>query len=245
MAAPRPSSLADWRPDQGPAALAAELLLLLIVAGLVVMLAERWVPPQHLPWRPLELAHPVGLFTRVKLNRAEGTGCRAILQRGDVEFRDVAEQTSGDFCSKKDAGRLVGGAVLRPAGPVMTCKSALALSIWERQVVRPAAAEVLGARLAAIDHYGSYACRRQYGAAHGRVSEHPRANAIDVAAFRLADGRRVSVLRDWPDAGPRAAFLKRVHEGACGIFDVTLSPEYNAAHADHLHLDMGRGPFCR
>ena len=77
-----------------------------------------------------------------------------------------------------------------------------------------------------------------YGRAEGPFSEHATADAFDVLGFTLADGRRIGVLRDWKDAGPEAAFLREVRDGACPVFATVLSPDYNAAHADHLHLDM-------
>ncbi|PTS74531.1 extensin, partial [Sphingomonas sp. HMWF008] len=69
-------------------------------------------------------------------------------------------------------------------------------------------------------------------------SEHSTADAVDIAAFVLADGRRISVLEDWRGNGPEATFLHRVRNGACRLFATTLSPDYNAAHANHLHLDQ-------
>ena len=89
-----------------------------------------------------------------------------------------------------------------------------------------------------IRHAGTYSCRRLYGRAEGRFSEHAGANAIDIAGFRLADGTEVSVLRDWPDAGAKGAFLRDVRDGACRLFATTLTPDYNEAHADHFHLDQ-------
>ena len=245
MAAPSPPLADRLTPYLGLSAFVAELLLLGVVAGALVLAADRWLAPQNLPWRPLELDQPIGWFTAAKLGRAYGPACRAVLERGGVRFADAPARESG-FCSMHDAVRLgAGGPPLRPAGPVMTCNAALALAIWERQVLQPAAREVLGARVAAIEHYGSYACRRQYGAEGGRVSEHARANAIDVAGVVLSDGRRVSVARDWGDPGPKGRFLHRIRDGACGPFTVTLSPDYNAAHADHLHFDRGGFRICR
>ena len=49
----------------------------------------------------------------------------------------------------------------------------------------------------------------------------------------------------WGKRGKEAKFLKRVHAGACDLFSVTLGPEYNAAHKDHFHMDMGPGHACR
>ena len=115
----------------------------------------------------------------------------------------------------------------------------------ERQALQPAAREILGSEVAAIDHYGAYACRRVYGQGEGRVSEHAYANALDVAGFRLRDGRRVTVAADWSDQGEEGRFLRAVRDGACRTFGTVLGPEYNAAHRDHLHLDRGPYRVCR
>ncbi|WP_421933261.1 extensin family protein [Phenylobacterium sp.] len=136
-------------------------------------------------------------------------------------------------------------APLRPADVSLTCKEALAVSIWERQVVQPAAFEVLGEAVTAIDNYGSYSCRRIYGQAEGPISEHASANALDVAGFKLANGEVISVLKDWNDPGPKGQFLHRVRDGGCRVFITVLSPDYNAQHANHFHLDMGGSPLCQ
>jgi hypothetical protein len=95
-----------------------------------------------------------------------------------------------------------------------------------------------------IDHFGSYNCRRMYGRASEPWSEHAHANALDVAGFRLEDGRQISVAADWNDKGAKGRFLHQVRDGACRLFATVLSPDYNAAHHDHLHLDeAGRGAW--
>ena len=100
-------------------------------------------------------------------------------------------------------------------------------------------------------HYGSFSCRdiggRRGGEGSERRSEHATANALDIAAFVLADGSTISVARDWSrgDDDARARFLREVHDGACGLWSVVLGPDYNAAHRDHLHLDRGRSRACR
>jgi hypothetical protein len=127
----------------------------------------------------------------------------------------------------------------------MTCPAALAYAFWERHTVQPAAIATLGRGVTAIEHYGTYACRNLYSRAGGRPSEHAFANALDVAAFRLSDGRRVSVAADFHDETPGGLFLRGVRDGACDWFRATLGPDYNAAHADHLHLDYGRYSICR
>ncbi|HMP63650.1 MAG TPA: extensin family protein, partial [Phenylobacterium sp.] len=61
----------------------------------------------------------------------------------------------------------------------------------------------------------------------------------------LEDGRGINVKTHWGTGGKEGEFLKRVHKGGCRLFSVTLGPDYNAAHADHLHLDFGRFRLCR
>jgi hypothetical protein len=128
---------------------------------------------------------------------------------------------------------------------VMTCPLALGYAFWLRHTVQPAARAELGAPIAGVEHYGTYACRNVYGRAEGRRSEHAAANALDVAGFRTASGRRLTVARDYREAGPSGRFLRRVRSGACLWFAAVLSPDYNAAHRDHLHLDRGRYRVCR
>ena len=91
---------------------------------------------------------------------------------------------------------------------------------------------------------GSYACRNVSGSS--RRSAHATAEAIDIAAFVLADGRRVSVLGDWSSGGAaEREFLQVVFASACKRFGTVLGPDYNAAHRDHLHVEIGGGGYCR
>jgi hypothetical protein len=223
------------------------VLLLWAIVLVIGFVADRVIPPQHLPWKTLKVIDPVGLATKIKAARAgeDGPACRAILTQGGIDYVAAPEQSSGDFCRVHDALELTSGlAPLKPARPVLTCKEALAVTIWERKVVQTAAFDVLGQGVVAIDHYGSYACRRIYDRAEGPVSEHASANALDIAGFRLADGTQVSVEKDWNDPGPKGAFLHKVRDGACQVFITVLSPDYNAEHANHLHLDMGGWAKC-
>lgn len=76
------------------------------------------------------------------------------------------------------------------------------------------------------------------------MSEHAYANAWDVTGFELADGRVVSVQKHWNDPGALRTFLRAARDDACNIFRVVLGPDYNDAHHDHLHVDMGGGLRC-
>lgn len=148
-------------------------------------------------------------------------------------------------------------AVLRPAlpgnprwmgePPPTSCAIAAALVYWERDVVTPAARRHLGEPVTGIRHFGSYGCRTIGNRQGGQLSEHATANAIDIAGFRLASGREISVLKDWNGSARDRAFLREVRNGACRLFGTTLSPDYDNAHANHLHFDQmaRREPFCR
>lgn len=216
------------------------------IAGLLLGVAvARWAPSEDLPWTPLRLDQPVGLATGMKFAAAarDPGQCRAILSDAGVRFVEEPDREAGG-CATRNTVRLQ-GRTLSPAAPVMTCPATLAYAFWNRHVVQPAARTELGEPVARVEHYGTYACRNVYGRATGARSQHAYANALDVAAFRTASRRRVSVLNDFRDDGAEGRFLRRVRDGACPWFGAVLSPDYNAAHRDHLHLDMGRYTACR
>jgi hypothetical protein len=248
--APRHPHVEKHARTQTTVARVVGVVLLWVLAGVMIFVADRVIPPQHLPWKPLRVIDPVGAATKVKAARLGGdpVACRAILEKAGVLFSEAKPETLSPDpgCQVKDALRIDGGmAKLTPADAVMTCREALAVSIWERQVVQTAADETLGQGVTGVINYGSYSCRRIYGQKKGPMSEHATANALDVAGFNLADGTDIMVERDWADPGPKGQFLHRVRDGACKVFLSTLSPDYNAAHHNHLHLDMGGEFLCQ
>lgn len=233
------------------AVVAAALLLALALA----LLATLRRSSQDLPWTKLDLAQPIGLFSgpRLAALRHHGPLCRALLDRAGVRYRRLPPVRRG-VCGYDDAVRLEPGGsrpvTYAPAPPGTACTVAASLALWEWQVVQPAAQASFRSPVVAIEHYGSYTCRRIGGGEAGSWSEHATADAIDIAGFRLADGRHVTVAADWAGNGPAATFLHRVRSGACRVFATTLSPDYNAAHHNHLHLDQAargewRAPACR
>jgi len=123
--------------------------------------------------------------------------------------------------------------------PTLDCRMAERLADWIGNVVAPLARYHLGSELAAIDTGPGYVCRKRNNEATGKLSEHAKGNALDIFAFALRDGHRVAVR---PDDGPApavAAFLAAVRATACGYFLTVLGPGSDAAHAEHLHLDLG------
>ncbi|MET0361128.1 MAG: extensin family protein [Sphingobium sp.] len=199
--------------------------------------------PQMIPWTPLDLADEVGPFTGRKLAALTGEAgqCRIQLERAGMRFTPLPSRVEGQ-CGYEDGVRLRKGGALpvdwQPADLGVACPVAAALLLWNREVVQPAAQRHFGAQVVRIETFGSYSCRRMYGRSTGGWSEHSTADAVDIAGFRLADGRRLKVKADWNGGPEHAAFLRDVRDGACKLFSTVLSPDYNAAHADHLHLDQ-------
>jgi len=224
--------------------------MVLFVAGALFLAARGWLEehPQHSPWAPLNLNDPPGWATGSKLVRLreDAEECRAVLERSGVTF--VALPAAGEGECRREDRTVLTDAPLSPDRPATTCAIGAALVLWLRQGIQPAAEELLGTGVARIEHFGAFSCRRLYGRGSGRWSEHATGNAIDLAAFVLEDGRRISVLRDWTGDDQEAEFLHRARDEACRVFGTVLSPDYNAAHADHLHFDQaarGFGGVCR
>jgi hypothetical protein len=230
---------------------ALRLLLILTLVAVAILEGKAWFDrhPQELPWTTLRLDDPVGRFTAAKI-AALGSSpaqCRAMLAGAGARDQAAPSRRISPECGYDDGVILAGGNARQsgfaPAGLVTSCPVATALLLWDQRVIQPAAQRHFGQGVSAMLHAGSFNCRRLYGRESGAWSEHATADAVDILGFRLDDGRTVSVLRDWPRTGPQAAFLRDVRDGACDLFTAVLSPEYNAAHRDHLHLDTAdRGP---
>lgn len=219
---------------------------LLIVSFLIALslLAYAYLRhrPQDLPWTKIDLAQPVGLFTGRKLAALtkDPVQCRALLDRAGVAYHAMPPSGSGQ-CVRADSLNLrpkEGDIRLIPVSVAPSCPVVAALKLWEWHVVQPAAWRIYGKPIRTIRHLGSFNCRRIYGRGQGRFSEHATADAIDIAAFVTADGRSISVLKGWKGEDQDSRFLRAVRDGACGLFSTVLSPDYNAAHRDHLHLDQ-------
>jgi len=220
-------------------------LILLAIFATVVFAGYSWMKahPEHDPTAPLDLRDPIGMATATKLVSLRGdvSQCRAVLERSEIDYAALDPAGEGP-CARPDRTRLV-DFPLTPRTPPITCPVATALELWRAKEVEPAAQEIFGSALARIEHLGAFSCRRLYGLEEGAWSEHATGNAIDIAAFVLEDGTRISVLTDWNAENDReddrARFLREVRDGACAVFATVLSPDYNTAHADHFHFDQG------
>jgi hypothetical protein len=194
----------------------------------------------------LDLAARPGLSTGFKLDRLaqDPALCFELLDQAGVKYSRIELTGPEPECGLRDALTLDQSLTPYSGTLSMSCRLAASLYVWERHVVRPAAERLLGQPISRIETLGSYACRRVNGAREGRWSEHATGDAIDISGFRLADGARVMVEDEFGKDTAEGRFLEEVRTKACDLFSTTLSPDYNALHADHLHLDMGFFTIC-
>ena len=192
---------------------------------------------------------PMRQSTATFTPRPETRQCLASLGASKANFTPLPDQYFGAGCTTLGTVRLASlrsddaALALTNLGPV-TCPLAETFAAWARYGVDRAARQVLGSPLVRIETMGSYNCRNIAGSSHR--SAHATASAIDVSAFVLADGRRISVIGNWSGGSAKERqFLTIVHDSACKRFGTVLGPAYNAAHKDHLHLELSGRAFCR
>ena len=222
----------------------------LALMALALFSVDRFVPNQHLPWRALDIHAPTGFATDLQLMRlslSPSSTCSATIESArDYRTRPAERYRPNDECGWNVARHVDGSASagLDPLDVTMQCPLAVGLYIWMREV-DDLAEQHLGSGVKYVNHYSAYSCRRQRGNGSGKWSEHAYANAFDISGFRLEDGREITLLNDWNGAPDERAFLRAARKEACKIFRVTLSPDFNDAHADHFHVDMGPTTSCR
>ncbi len=175
----------------------------------------------------------------------EGERCISNLSAVGARFTPLADRDMGENCSARSSVRLSDVGVAQTNLGPMTCSLAGAYTGWIRNAVQPAARQVYGKEVVRVETFGTLACRNIYNLQAGPRSEHAYANAVDVAAFVLEDGTKVSVLGGWRGDERDQRFLRLLHTSACRRFGTVLGPEYNAAHANHFHFDMAARRFCR
>lgn len=174
------------------------------------------------------------------------TQCTVDLVRERVSFRTLSDRTFGGGCSALGAVQLTDIGIPVTNLGAMTCPLARQFARWAREELQPAARRFLGSPVRRIETFGTYSCRGVNGDPNARLSEHAFANAVDVSAFVLADGRRITVLDDWRGGESEVRrFLRELHAAGCRRFAIALGPEANRQHSNHFHFDMGRGPYCR
>ena len=187
--------------------------------------------------------------TQVFTPSPEAQQCYSGLGLAKASFTPLPDQYYGAGCSAVSSVRLSALSSddarfgVTNLGAV-TCPLAQTFAGWARFGVDRAARQILGSPLARIETMGSYACRTIAG--RDKLSAHATANAIDVSAFVLADGRRIALTGGWSGGtAQERQFLQVIHASACKRFGTVLGPAYNAAHSDHFHVEISARNFCR
>jgi len=134
---------------------------------------------------------------------------------------------------------LLDGQVRLKRQATLGCPATAAAETWLSEIVQPAAHLYFGAPVVEIDS-GSYACRTRNSQRGAKLSEHAFGNAVDVMAFTLADGRRITVAQGWRGEPAERDFLREAFVGACDRFTTVLGPGSDQFHYDHFHMDLAR-----
>ena len=222
-------------------------LLIVFILVAVATVGYRWLPSHYNPFTPLSLDDPPGPITQYKLRRLTPEACASLLsqanQKALIRTQPVAD--SAGACPLHNVVRV------RDFGPVglnssflASCPLALSSALFVSQQARPLTRTWTGSELVRIEHLGSYACRNIYHRPDARRSEHATAEALDISAFRLANGERVTILHGWRSTKTQP-WLQALLTASCGYYGNGLGPEYNAAHANHFHLGMRGFGLCR
>lgn len=158
-------------------------------------------------------------------------------------MRPMPEISGPGICGLEHPFKVSGlsnGAVALENAATMDCSMIGELDNWLAEVVQPAAQARFGQAVVTVNAFGAYSCRSVDNIPGARLSEHSFGNAIDIAGFKLADGRDIVVVRDWKKTDTQeAAFLREVHGGACQLFTTVLGPGADVFHYDHIHMDLG------
>jgi hypothetical protein len=156
-----------------------------------------------------------------------------------ADFRPLPSITGPGDCTATDVVAL--DAVLLPDGhrialsPVSTlrCPMAEAVTHWIRDDVAPTIA-ALGKSLRGVETLDSFDCRPRNGIKDAKISEHGRANALDVRALKVANGAAVGLT----DAGVDKSLREKLRQSACVRFSTVLGNGADGYHDSHVHLDL-------
>lgn len=187
----------------------------------------------------------------VKEDPEELKACLAELTSLGAKFQPSDPIDDGNGCGIEhpvEVAEILPGTEL--GGATMRCKTAVTMARWLKDTVQPAMNIAMpGRKIVGIQPGSTYACRLRNGASTGKISEHARGNAIDVAAFKLDNGETMEMKPREEDSTLEGAFQRTATAGACLHFTTVLSPGSDAAHQNHLHLDImerkGGYRYCR
>ena len=171
----------------------------------------------------------------------EQAACLADLKSLGVSFDETPTVNDGEACGIDKPvllKSLPGGITVEPAA-TLRCDAALQLARWMEGSVKPSfKAAMPNETPTGLAQASAYVCKNRNGADEGRISEHAFGNAIDIAGFTLKSGKTIAIRPADKDSSLEGAFQRAVTEAACLYFTTVLDPGSDAAHQNHLHLDV-------
>jgi hypothetical protein len=197
-----------------------------------------------------------GAWPRAEVLAARAA-CERMLKRLDIIWRPDQPIGEPGGCGTPAPIAIAEVAQIRIDPPAtVNCPFAAALHDWLSQSVQPLARKQVGASIIGIRNASSYACRRRNNASSGKLSEHARANALDIAAFDFSRKAQITVaggaggLLQKIGLSGEGNFTKAVRKSACRYFNTVLGPGTDRYHGDHFHVDLmklrpGRFKMCR
>jgi hypothetical protein len=206
-----------------------------IVCVIGILLGETAIAVAEIP---LPRPRPADISSDLTSTNPETSLCQQQLGRF-AEFKALPPITGPGECLANDVVALDSVSlpdqhriVLSPPA-TLRCPMAEAIAFWLRDDVAPAIA-TLGASLRGVETLDSFVCRGRNGASGGKISEHGRANALDVRALELADRRTIGLT----DEIVPKTLRENLRQSACTRFTTVLGNGADAYHESHVHLDL-------
>jgi len=215
---------------------AIRLIHVKVLSALVLLLATTVLAMAEMI--PLPRARPVGIPGDLIGAEAAVSPCRSRLSEVAV-FKPLPSITGPGDCTATDVVAL--DAVLLPdkhrialfPAATLRCPMAEAVTHWIRDDVAPTIA-AQGKSLRGVETLDSFDCRPRNGIKDAKISEHGRADALDVRALKLVNGAAIRLT----DAGADKSLREKLRQSACARFSTVLGNGADAYHDSHVHLDL-------
>lgn len=212
-------------------------------------------PDKLRPTPELEVAVPTLNFPKAKFMsgwssevlKAERAECARRLAGLDIRFetlQPIGKENSCGAPAPLEVTHIAGVAIVPPGQ--FTCDMVEALHGWVGSSVVPAARLHLKKQVVTINNASSYVCRLRNGLASGKLSEHAKANALDIATLVFDDGSNINIKGDWSGlkqlvgVSAKGNFLRQIRRDSCIRFTTVLGPGSDRYHGDHFHVDVAR-----
>ena len=189
--------------------------------------------------RPAEIARPEPPAEASAEEPAPPSACRLRLTAQLAVAPSVPALIGPGECNVEDVVRLEAVwladrtrvAVTPPA--TLRCSFAEAIVQWVREDLAPTV-RAFGGPLKSVDNYAAYDCRGRNRIIGAKLSEHGKANALDVRSVKLASGSVIELT----DPAADKDFRQRVRKSTCTRFTTVLGPGSDGYHENHIHVDL-------